>query len=816
MENYDSMHNLISFSNNDFNLNNLENGILTDITSTEEELLSYNNNNINYNSKFPDFDIINQYQKQKNPNRMPKNKNNLNYNYINKNQNRQIQNKEMQRFSHNPKDGFYNMMNRNQRYNNMSNGLNVNKNMNEMHNIGNNMVHVYQPLYNNNNNARSQIIKRKNFSKNEKNDNGLNQNKMDNIYNNNQQMHYYYNNYMNKDISNPNYNIQNIHNYINKNTIYNNGKITNNNQILKKSKSTKGQNNLTMKNNDNMNINQRPINNNIMNNPNKNNFIQLKPAPINNNSNYNNINNARKYPINLRDNILNNANINNNRNNQIISNRNINNNQNEEDDINLSTIAEELVQTFKYSIKKNKVDNQKIENNENNKNIKKEKVEFGCQAYIQSEANEIKDKENKLKNNNINNNNQKEISKPKVEKIDEGIDIQQSLLQFIQPLAFNKTKIQQSNADNSNNIININNNTNYKLNENIIYKNEELETDTNYKNNNININNDITKQLNENINYKKEDLKTDVNYKTNTNINAIDNKKGEDLLSIQSLKLSEFNDINKVLYQQKQSEYLPKNIDNSINTNNNIDIDKPKEPKNMKELMMEKDGKESIILEKNGNEALINENIVENQNDEENLFGDYIDSDKELELEKEEKSKRLNRRIKIEEEKNIFYNFLKGDLAKFCQVKKGKNGQLENYVEKKFSSNIYETQIVFKIQPSIKKFDKNNIKINENYKLCENMREEDIIPELYEDNVEVEEIENGNYVEKLANSLRSSIDKSLNSSINRSIQQSVNQSYNQMYNQSYADGVHYFLHGSQSRVPGGSVLQRLTQCFNNS
>ena len=795
MENYDDMHNLISLSNNDFNLNNLENNMLTDITSTEEELLSYND--INYKSKFP-FDYINQYQKPKNPNRMPKNKNNLNYN-INKNQNRQIQNKEMQRFSHNPKDGFYNMMKRNQKYNNISNGLNINNNINknidEMDNIGNNMVHVYQPIYINNNKAKSQIIKRKGFAKNEKNDNGLNLNNMNNIYNNNNQQRNYYNNYMNRDISNPNYNIQNIHNYINKNTIYNNGKITNNNPVLKKSKSNKGQNHLTMKinNNNNMNINQRPINNNIMYNPNKNNFIQIKPAPINNNSNYNNINNARKYPINLRDNILNNANINNNRNNQIISNKNRNNNQNEEDDINLSTIAEEIIQTFKYSIKKNKVENQKIENNGNNK-------EFGCQAYIESEANEIKDKQDNFKNDN-NNNNQKEKSKPKVEKIDEGIDIQQSLLQFIQPLAFNKTKI-QSNADNSNNNINTNNNINNKLNEN---KKEVLETDINYKNNNININNDINNQLNENINYQKEDLKTDVNYKKNTDINAKEDKKGEDLLSIQSLKLSEFNDINKVLYQQKQSEYIPKNIDN---TNGDINTDKSKETKNMKELMMEKEGKESIILISNGNEAIINENKIGNQNDEENLFGDYIDSDKELELEKEEKSKKLNRRIKIDEEKNIFYNFLKGDLAKCCQVKKGKNGQLENYVEKKFGSNIYETQIVFKIQPSIKKFDINSIKINENYKLCENMREEDIIPELYEDNVEAEEIENEKYVAQLANSLRSSIDKSLNSSINRSIQQSVNQSY--------ADGVYNSLRGSQSRVPGGSILQRLTQCFYNS
>ena len=78
---------------------------------------------------------------------MPKNRNNLNYNYINKNQNRQIQNKEMQRFSHNPKDGLYNMMNRNQRYNNMNNGLNI-INMDKMDNIGNNMVHFYQQLYN--------------------------------------------------------------------------------------------------------------------------------------------------------------------------------------------------------------------------------------------------------------------------------------------------------------------------------------------------------------------------------------------------------------------------------------------------------------------------------------------------------------------------------------------------------------------------------------------------------------------------------------------------------------------------------------------
>ena len=38
---------------------------------------------------------------------------------------------KMQRFSLNPKDGFYNMMKRNQKYNNISNGLNINNNMNK-------------------------------------------------------------------------------------------------------------------------------------------------------------------------------------------------------------------------------------------------------------------------------------------------------------------------------------------------------------------------------------------------------------------------------------------------------------------------------------------------------------------------------------------------------------------------------------------------------------------------------------------------------------------------------------------------------------
>ena len=201
------------------------------------------------------------------------------------------------------------------------------------------------------------------------------------------------------------------------------------------------------------------------------------------------------------------------------------------------------------------------------------------------------------------------------------------------------------------------------------------------------------------------------------------------------------------------------------------------------------------------------------ENDE-NIFGEYIDTDKEIEL--ENKKKLIKRHIKIDLDKNNYYNFLVGGLTKHCQVRKGINGNIENYEEKK--DDIYSTQIVFQVKPIIKKYNKDNIKINKNYILCENLKEEEIVPELYEDEInynnneeEEEEELNENYIKDLANSLRSSIDKSVNSSINNSIRQSYNQPYNQSYNQ-YTDGIYDSIHGSKLKIANGKgIIGKMAQ-----
>ena len=72
-----------------------------------------------------------------------------------------------------------------------------------------------------------------------------------------------------------------------------------------------------------------------------------------------------------------------------------------------------------------------------------------------------------------------------------------------------------------------------------------------------------------------------------------------------------------------------------------------------------------------------------------------------------------------------------------CQIKKGKEGNLE-YFEPRNDENIFNSNI--NLISCIKPFNKDEIKVNENYQLCENMMEEDIIPSLYsiDDDFEIE------------------------------------------------------------------------------
>ena len=71
-------------------------------------------------------------------------------------------------------------------------------------------------------------------------------------------------------------------------------------------------------------------------------------------------------------------------------------------------------------------------------------------------------------------------------------------------------------------------------------------------------------------------------------------------------------------------------------------------------------------------------------------------------------------------------------MLKYCQFKNGNDGHLRWLKEKK-EKEIYSKKDFIERKSIIKNSDKNNIKINNNYILCENLTEEEIIPKLYED-----------------------------------------------------------------------------------
>jgi hypothetical protein len=269
----------------------------------------------------------------------------------------------------------------------------------------------------------------------------------------------------------------------------------------------------------------------------------------------------------------------------------------------------------------------------------------------------------------------------------------------------------------------------------------------------------------------------DINSGVKDNGNIEIKKNEEKIINNNNILLSKMKENSKINNENKI-------INNDImNNKNNI---------NMKGMPY---GKESIMLIDDDNYQNV-ENKRKVSND--FVFGQYIDSDKEIELEKEDKKKR---HLKIDLDKNKYFNFLIGGLIKDCQIKKGKNGIIEQYEEKK--QDIFKTKL-FKAKPIIKKYNKKDIKINEEYKLCENLSEKDILQE----DENYEELDDDN-IRELGNLLRLSIDKSTNSSINGSIRQS--------YNQSYAEGIYDSLHGSNLVLSGGKgILGKLKQVFGST
>ena len=123
--------------------------------------------------------------------------------------------------------------------------------------------------------------------------------------------------------------------------------------------------------------------------------------------------------------------------------------------------------------------------------------------------------------------------------------------------------------------------------------------------------------------------------------------------------------------------------------------------------------------------------------------------------------------------------------------------------EPKSDEDKMDSLIIFELKSAIKDFKKEEIRIDKTYKLRENMEEWRIIPELYEDEEEVDD----NIVNDLANSLKASIDKSTDASINESLKRSVTQSYNQSIANSLLTSVNN---------EGQGILRKLTAAFGES
>ena len=550
------------------------------------------------------------------------------------------------------------------------------------------------------------------------------------------------NNYLNRNINNPNLNrgkltLNNKKNLINKNNINIPVNINNNNKrqtyyLNQNRQNNQFQNNMNIQNefnqrkvgvnnflnNNKININinkNKKVNNNLVNNHETPNNILNSFKNYNNNNNQNNIN---KNTIKQKNDVIN----------QIQQNkkRKIIENEQEEDDENFNDLVDDLY-NFALKNKQKKKNKNKIPLNNvfqnNNKNKEDENViNNSIQLNIPPNRNKKQEYaecacQAEISKNSTHNSLKNENSVKKNEKIDIGIGIQESLLPMIQPNSFNDNEI-QADID------------------------KKIELKINHVNI-INIINDKKQEIKEEIKEESEIKEKDFSL-NNINYNNLNDDKDKE-------KSKEEFKNNEDIKQNKEEDN--KNNNKGINNENEVALN------NLNDF--------------GGSIIKISQDIViVNNQDDLKIGEEYDDSDDNKEEEKINK-----KRVAINLDNNFYFTFVKNDLIDLCQVRKGIKGSLEFFQPKTLEDD-FDSHIVIQHRACIKPFKKNEIKIDENYQLRENMDETQIVPELYEDFEEGNEI-NENETQELASSLRGSIDKSTDININNSIKRSINQSYNQ-------------------------------------
>ena len=102
-----------------------------------------------------------------------------------------------------------------------------------------------------------------------------------------------------------------------------------------------------------------------------------------------------------------------------------------------------------------------------------------------------------------------------------------------------------------------------------------------------------------------------------------------------------------------------------------------------------------------------------------------------------------------------------------CQVRKEPNGNLE-YLKSKNEESDFNFNIGFMKKPCIKPFNKDEIKVNENYKLCENLEENVFLNFSFnDDDLNIEIIDIDDLYDFEDNNLNISLNLSINADINR-------------------------------------------------
>ena len=543
------------------------------------------------------------------------------------------------------------------------------------------------------------------------------------------------NNYLNRNINNPNLNrgkliLNNKKNLIdNKNNINIPVKINNNNKrqisyLNENKQNNRYQNKMNLQ--DEFNQRKVCVNVNSFLNNNKININTNKNKKINNNlvhsyENHNNFLNSFKKDNNNQNNINKNA-INQKKdvNSQIQQNtkRQIIDNEQEEDDESFSNLVDDL---YNYALK--------------NKQKKKQKNKIPLNNSFQ------KNNKNKEDENVINN----------------------SIQLNIPP---NRNKKQEYAECACQAEISKNSTHNSLKNENSLKKNEKIDIG-------IGIQESLLPMIQPNS-FNDNEIQADIDKKIELKINHVN------IINIINDKKQEIKEDNK-----------NKEKDSSLNNINYLNDDKDKEIskeefKNNEDIKQNKEEYHKNNNKENNNEnevtlsnlGILSGSVIKTSkdiaivNDPDLTIGDkYDDSD-------DKKEEKINKKkVEIDLDNNVYFTFIKNDLIDLCQVRKGIKGSLEFFQPKNLEDD-FDSHIIFQHRSSIKPFKKDEIKIDENYKLREYMDEKQIVPELYEDLEEGNEIKE-NETQELANSLRGSIDKSMDISINNSLKRSINQSYNQ-------------------------------------